>query len=76
MAVIGLALTRQGCGQADAQAAALRMIDGAVQAQSTVIAYKTAFLVSGTVFMLVLPLVFFLKKGDASQAGRRGTLRR
>ena len=62
----------QGYGQADAQAAALRIIDGAVQTQATVIAYETAFLVSGTVFVLVLPLVFFLKKGDASQAAGAG----
>ncbi len=45
------------------------MIDGAVQTQATVIAYETPFLVSGTVFVLVLPLVFFLKKGDALRVG-------
>ena len=62
----------QGYGRADAQAAALRMIDSAVQTQATVIAYETAFLVSGAVFVLALPLVFFLKKGDASKAAGGG----
>ena len=62
----------QGYAHADAQAAALKMIDGAVQIQATVIAYDTAFLVSGAVFVLALPLVFFLKKGDASKAAGGG----
>jgi len=61
----------QGYGHADAQAAALRVIDGAVQTQATVIAYETAFLVSGAVFVLALPLVL-LKKGDASRAADAG----
>ncbi len=59
----------QGYGPDAAQAAALRTIDGMVQTQASVIAYETAFLASGAVFLLALPLVFFLKKGDASQAG-------
>ena len=63
------AFVGQGYGHAAASAAALRVIDGAVQTQATVIAYETAFLVSGAVFVLALPLVFFLKKGDASKAG-------
>lgn len=65
-------LVGRGYGHADAQAAALRMIDGAVQTQATVITYETAFLVSGAVFVLALPLVFFLKKGDASKAAGAG----
>ena len=62
----------QGYGLAAAQSAALHAIDGVVQTQSLVIAYESAFLVSGTVFVLVLPLVFFLQKGDASKAAGAG----
>ena len=69
---IAHALIAQGYSHTDAQAAALRMIDSTVQAQASVIAYETAFLVSGTIFVLVLPLVFFLKKGDASKAAGTG----
>ncbi len=45
----------RGYGHADAQATALRLIDGAVQTQSLVVACETAFLVPGTVFVLVPP---------------------
>lgn len=62
----------QGYGLAEARSAALHTIDGIVQTQAMVIAYETAFLVSGTVFVLVLPLVFFLKKGEASKAAGAG----
>jgi len=43
-----------------------------VQTQATTIAYETAFLVSGAVFVLALPLVFLLKKGDAAKAAGAG----
>ena len=66
------AFVGHGYGHAAAQAAALRMMDGAVQTQAAVIAYETAFLVSGAVFVLALPLVFFLKKGDAAKAAGAG----
>lgn len=58
-----------GYGAAQAQAAALSALDGIVQTQATVLAYENAFLVSGVVFVLVLPLVFLLKKGDPKAAG-------
>ncbi len=61
-----------GYGHAEARAAALGVIDGMVQTQATVVAYETAFLVSGAVFVLALPLVFCLKKGDASKAASAG----
>ena len=66
------AFVGQGYGHAAAQGAALRVIDGVVQTQATVIAFETAFLVSGAVFVLALPLVFLLKKGDASKAAGAG----
>lgn len=69
---IARTLMAQGYGTAQAKAVALGVIDGAVQRQATVIAYDSAFLVSGVVFVLVLPLVFFLKKGDAKAAAGAG----
>lgn len=69
---IAHSLVGQGYGPSEAQAAALRLIDGAVQTQATTIAYETAFLVSGAVFVIALPLVFLLKKGDAAKASGAG----
>ncbi len=69
---IAHALIGQGYSPVDAPVAALRMIDGAVQTQATTIAYETAFLVSGAVFVIALPLVFLLKKGDAAKASGAG----
>ncbi len=71
---IGLAhqMMGHGYGGAAAKAAALGVLDGAVQRQATVLAFDSAFLVSGTVFVIVLPLVFFLKKGDPKAAAGAG----
>lgn len=66
------AFAGHGYGPTDAHALALRVMDGAVQTQASVIAFETAFLVSGAVFVLALPLVFFLRKGDASKAAGAG----
>jgi DHA2 family multidrug resistance protein len=40
---------------------AIRAMDGLVMRQSTLLAYNRVFLVAGASFLLVLPLLYFLK---------------
>jgi DHA2 family multidrug resistance protein len=72
---IAAALEAGGMDMQGARHAALRAIDGAVSRQSAVIAYERVFLVAGLLFVLVLPLMAFLKapkivegKGPAPRA--------
>ena len=44
-----------------AHEAALRVLDGAVRAQASVLAFERVFLLAGLVFLFVLPLLYFLR---------------
>ena len=56
------ALMSNGYSASAAQAGALRLIDQAVQAQSSVMAYNNAFILLGLTFVLALPTVLMLRK--------------
>jgi DHA2 family multidrug resistance protein len=47
---------------------ALRALDGAVARQAALLAYNRVFLVAGASFLLVLPLLWFLKVPDGKKA--------
>jgi DHA2 family multidrug resistance protein len=55
------AFRAHGFDAATAQGMALRAVDSAVQAQSTLLAFERVFLLAGLCFLLVLPLLIFLK---------------
>jgi DHA2 family multidrug resistance protein len=54
-------LMGRGLDPASAQAGAIAMIDGGVRQQALVLSFERLFYLSGILFLLVLPLVFFLK---------------
>jgi len=54
-------LEGRGLDPQSAHAAAARMLDGQLRQQSMVISFEKLFYLSGILFLLVLPLVFFLK---------------
>lgn len=51
----------RGMDAASAQQAALRVLDGTVIAQSTVLSFDRLFIFAGVLFLLVLPLLLFLR---------------
>jgi DHA2 family multidrug resistance protein len=51
---------------------ALRAIDGAVARQASLLAFERVFLLAGLMFLLVLPLLAFLKTPDADSAPKSG----
>ena len=62
LALIGRGLAARGLDPAAAQAAATRALGGIVERQAMVIAFERIFLVAGVAFILILPLVWFLKR--------------
>ena len=52
----------------DAKQTALRALAGAVARQGTVLAFEKTFLLQGITFLAVLPLLFFLRVGQAPKA--------
>jgi DHA2 family multidrug resistance protein len=66
-------LEARGMDIQGARQAALRALDGAVARQSTVIAFERVFLLAGLLFVIVLPLLAFLKSpkiGEGDGPGR------
>jgi DHA2 family multidrug resistance protein len=61
-------LQGHGYDPATAQVAAGRMLGGVVLRQATLITFNRLFLLSGVLFLLVLPLLFFLKSPDHGPA--------
>jgi len=61
LAAIQAMLRGRGFDPQAAQATAARMLDGQLRQQSMVISFEKLFYLSGILFLLVLPLVFFLK---------------
>ncbi len=58
----------RGFGPDSAREAALRALDGVVTRQSTVIAFEQVLLLTGLLFVLVLPLLAFLREGRAGRS--------
>jgi len=56
------ALAVQGAGAAQAMAQAQGMLYGALQRQSSMLAFVDSFWVLGVIFLAVIPLMFFIKK--------------
>jgi DHA2 family multidrug resistance protein len=54
----------RGLDAVSAQAAALRSLTGSVMAQSTVLSFDHIFILAGGLFLLVLPLLYFLRMPD------------
>lgn len=57
-----------GMSAVDAKQAALRALAGAVARQGAVLAFEKTFLLQGVIFLAVLPLLFFLRVGQAPKA--------
>jgi hypothetical protein len=51
----------RGMDTVSARSAALRAMTGSVMAQSTVLSFDHIFILAGGLFLLVLPLLFFLQ---------------
>ena len=61
--LLGHALAATGMPAHTANDAALRALDAQVQTQSTVLSFDRVFLLAGLLFLLLLPMLFFLKTG-------------
>jgi DHA2 family multidrug resistance protein len=66
------AMAARGMDTSHAQETALRAIDGAVSRQATLISFERVFLLAGVLFVLVLPLLIFLKAPKEEQAKAGG----
>ncbi len=62
------ALMSSGYGPAEAQAAALHLIDRTVQAQAATMAYNNAFILLGISFLAALPAALLLKRAKKGKA--------
>lgn len=62
------ALRNAGYGPAEAQAAALHLIDRTVQAQAATMAYNNAFILLGISFLAALPAALLLKRAKKGKA--------
>ena len=58
----------RGMDAASAKAAAVRVMAGTVMAQSTVLSFNHIFILAGGLFLLVLPLLFFLRLPKREQS--------
>ena len=65
-------LVRAGLDQASSRAAALLSLSGTVARQALVLAFEKVFLISGLMFLAVLPLLFFLKRPKGASASPGG----
>ena len=65
-------VTNTGNSMADAQAGAMRLLDGRVMAQATTMAYNDAFLLLGLTFFFAVPAVFLLRKAKKAAPGGGG----
>ena len=61
----------RGMDATSAQQAAHRVLDGTVLAQSTVLGFDHVFILAGGLFLLVLPLLLFLRTPKQEPAGSR-----
>ena len=68
LARISGALEARGYSVENAQRAAERMLSGLVQRQASVLSFEKLFLLAGIVFLVVLPLLTFLKSNPTQPA--------
>ena len=66
-AAIQRMLQGRGLDVGAARQAAAHMIDGQLRRQAMLISFEKLFYLSGILFLLVLPLVFFLKAPKAGE---------
>jgi DHA2 family multidrug resistance protein len=59
---------RGGLDPSSARSGASAMLDFIITRQATVLSFEKMFLLAGIVFLLILPLLFFLKTGDKPAA--------
>ena len=59
---------RGGLDASSARSGASAMLDFIVTRQATVLSFEKMFLLAGVIFLLILPLLFFLKTGDKPAA--------
>jgi DHA2 family multidrug resistance protein len=64
---VSSALAARGMDAAHAREAALRVVDGIVSQQATLLAFERLFLGAGLLFVLVLPLLLFLRAPEAGE---------
>jgi DHA2 family multidrug resistance protein len=64
----------RGMDTASARTAALRAMTGSVMAQSTVLSFDHIFILAGGLFLLVLPLLFFLKMPKQDKPAAAGEM--
>ncbi len=58
-------MARTGADAATARGMALKLLDGTISRQAAVLSYNRVFVLLSILFLLALPLVFFLKRGHA-----------
>jgi DHA2 family multidrug resistance protein len=63
----------RGIDMATARNLALRAVDGAIALQSQLLAFERVFLLAGVMFLLVLPLLIFLKTPEETAASGGGS---
>ena len=68
MAALKYMLVGKGFDPASAELMSRQMLVGGVMQQATVLSFEKVFLLAGILFMLVLPLLAFLKAPDFAQA--------
>jgi DHA2 family multidrug resistance protein len=61
LAMMSRVLTSQGAGAGDATRASVRALWGLTLRQATVLTFEKLFLLSGILFLLVMPLLYFLR---------------
>jgi DHA2 family multidrug resistance protein len=64
--VTGAMMARTGADAATARQQALKLLDGIVTRQATVLSYNRVFVLVSLLFIFALPLVFLLKRGHAA----------
>jgi DHA2 family multidrug resistance protein len=68
LAQLQAAFMSKGFDAVSAKAAALKALAGTVAQQATVMSFEKVFLLTGLLFLLVLPLLFFLKVNRSGPA--------
>jgi DHA2 family multidrug resistance protein len=63
-----LGLQAHGMGSVEAKQAALQAMAGSVATQGAVLGFEKTFLVQGAAFLVVLPLLFFLRVGRGTKS--------
>jgi DHA2 family multidrug resistance protein len=73
LARITQGMMARGMDAGSAHSAAIRMLEGTVTRQASVIAFEKTFFLTGIMMLVLLPLAFFLRDRTREPAARRGT---